>query len=48
FVEKSSDNCIIRIEFCCFVLKRIIYKIEERFLDSILNDPKENPLLIYE
>jgi len=25
-----------------------IYKIEERILDSILNDSKENPLLIYE
>ncbi len=25
-----------------------IYKIEERILDSILNNPKENPLLIYE
>ena len=25
-----------------------IYKIEERILDNILNNPKENPLLIYE
>ena len=25
-----------------------IYKIEEKILDSILNNPKENPLLIYE
>ena len=25
-----------------------IYKIEERILDSILNNSKENPLLIYE
>ncbi len=25
-----------------------IYQIEERILDSILNNPKENPLLIYE
>jgi hypothetical protein len=25
-----------------------IYKVEERILDSILDNPKENPLLIYE
>jgi len=33
----------------CFITDASsIYKIEERILDSILNKPKENPLLIYE
>jgi hypothetical protein len=33
----------------CFITNASsIYKIEERILDSILNNSKENPLLIYE
>jgi len=33
---------------CCITDAPSIHKIEERILDSILNNPKENPLLIYE
>lgn len=33
----------------CFITDASsIYKIEERILDSVLNNPKENPLLIYD
>ena len=33
----------------CFITDASsIYKIEERILDSVLNNPTENPLLIYE
>jgi len=38
-----------RYDWNCFITNASsIYKIEERILDSILNNPKENPLLIYE
>ena len=33
---------------CSYTNTSNIYKIKESVLDSILNNPKENPLLIYE
>ncbi len=33
---------------CSYTDASNIYKIKESVLDSILNNPKENPLLIYE